>query len=81
MALVGKSQGMRQLGKPRRRLREILKWVLKNWIRISGLDSFKSFFFKLSPIMLQSVRRYSAIVLTSHYYWHVRNTFSDTSPI
>jgi len=47
MALVGKSQGMRQLGKPRRRLREILKWVLKNWIRISGLDSFKSFFFQI----------------------------------
>jgi len=29
MVLVGKSQGMRQLRKPRRRLREILNWVLK----------------------------------------------------
>jgi hypothetical protein len=38
--LVGKSQGMRQLRKRRHRLREKLNWVLKNWIRIPGVDSF-----------------------------------------
>ena len=32
MPLVGKNQGMRQLGKPGHRLREKLNWVLKNWI-------------------------------------------------
>ena len=41
MSLVGKNQGMRQLGKPRHRMREKLKWVLKNWIQIRGVNSFK----------------------------------------
>ena len=37
--------------------------------------------FFLSPRTLQSVWRHSAIVFDGHYYWHVRNASSDTSPI
>jgi hypothetical protein len=40
-----------------------------------------TFFFIVSPILLQSVRRHLAIALTVTYYWHVGDTSSDISPI
>jgi hypothetical protein len=36
--LVGKPEGKRQLGRPKRRWKTVLKWIFRTWDRGHGLD-------------------------------------------
>ena len=48
-------------------------------VRQTADDDRLTFF--ISPRTSQSVRRHSAVVFDGHYYRHVGNTSSDSSPI
>jgi len=40
--LVGKPEGKRPLGRPRRRLEDKLRWIFSKWDVRAGLDRFDS---------------------------------------
>ena len=42
LLLLGKPEGMGQLGRPRRRWEEILRWIFRRWRESWGLDGVGS---------------------------------------